>query len=136
MNPKCALLVGSHFYPPARGLLEVMVAGCPLVLTLEPENLYDPKAIGVYVAPETLQNEQYCAFDRLAEAIGGFTGGDWEMLSQMPLIKLGHVADSDGKVLAKRGETVGNREVGAWLTEGHTPVLSFNHNGEPYVEMV
>ena len=43
-------IVGAHFRPPAKQLLEVLPIGTPMLLRAEPDNPYDENAIQVLVS--------------------------------------------------------------------------------------
>ena len=51
-----APLVGMHFRPPARAILNALSASHPLYLKPEPENPYDPNAIAVWFDAETIRH--------------------------------------------------------------------------------
>lgn len=42
-------IVGAHFRPPAKGILEGLPSGAALTLRPEPDNLFDPNAVMVIV---------------------------------------------------------------------------------------
>ncbi len=92
-----SLLVGSHFVPPAKLLLEVLPAGAQLVLTSDHENPYDDQAIKVWVSPDEVPEELRGELDLKLPGMGS----SWEELRQQPLVNLGHVAKSGGKPLLK-----------------------------------
>jgi hypothetical protein len=54
-------LVGSHFRPPAKALLQVLPSGTELILRAEPGNPYDPNAVQVLLPtaniPEDVEQE-------------------------------------------------------------------------------
>ena len=106
-----APLVGAHFYPPATGILRALPQGTPFRLQPEPENPYDSKAIKVFVSVEDIAKQLTPAAIDIALAGTGLEWGDIE--GQFELC-LGHIADSDGRVLAKarasEPELAGNRE--------------------------
>ena len=51
--PSC-LIVGAHYRPPAKGILQALPLGHPLVLMPEPDNEHDPHAIRVELVTATL----------------------------------------------------------------------------------
>lgn len=134
-DPLMVPLVGAHFRPPAKQLLEHLPAGCELELRAEPENPYDPKAIQVLVLPgASVPEDQHEALR--AKLVG--TGYELEELLESPeAIQLGYIADSDGKMCRKEA-LAGNREIGAMGTEAgglaelHA-TLSFDTQGRPAV---
>lgn len=54
MLMKTIPLVGAHFRPPAKAILQVAPAGLPLELRPEPENPYDSTAVAVWMAGKSL----------------------------------------------------------------------------------
>lgn len=107
--PLITLLVGSHFHPPAKLLLEHLPVGTPVRLRPEPDNPYDPLAIQVLLDPRNIPESQ---FDELELALPGM-GSDMESLLAQDFILLGHSAKSGGKPIIERGdpECVGNSEI-------------------------
>ena len=109
-----SFLVGSHFVPPAKALLEALPAGARLRLSPcdgvhEEINPYDSGAIKVYVEPgeiiwSAVSEEQLVAM-----------GSSIDELKGKEKIMLGHVAASGGKPLGKAQAVlpglVGNVEV-------------------------
>lgn len=131
-----AALVGAHFRPPAKQILQALPAGVLLRLEPEPENPYDAKAIKVFVRPSAVPEGQH---EALQLALSG-TGFDLqELLEFDDWLQLGFVADSDGKVCKASG-LPGNREVGAFcqeLGEGNFIArLGFDGKGMPIVSVV
>lgn len=47
-------LVGAHFRPPAKAILQVLFSGCPLRIVPEPDNPYDANALAVLVATKDI----------------------------------------------------------------------------------
>lgn len=128
-------LVGAHFRPPAKQVLQVLPTGAQLWLMPEPENPYDPKAIRVMLLPKTAI--PFTMEQQLIVSLEG-TGHDAAtLLQQDEHLHLGYIPDSDGKVCQKSG-MAGNREVGAVL-EAHASVLpfpaklAFHMDGSPLV---
>ena len=103
-NTISALLVGMHFRPPAKQILEILPARTQLVLIPEPENPYDEKAIKVMVDLEPFSDNE-----ELMQVLDG-TGVFPEDLLSEGLFHLGYIADSDGKICQK-SKTPGNREI-------------------------
>lgn len=103
------LLVGTHFHPPAKTLLEALPAGCPLELLAEPDNPYDENAVKCQLGPEWADwlMEQAPSVRESLEASLPNQGATLEqVLSTLPLM-LGHVGASGGKPLAKAGGEAG-----------------------------
>lgn len=130
-NQITTLLVGAHFRPPAKQLIAVLPTGAALILSPEPDNPYDSKAIKVSVCPaETVPMSQ---FETLAESLEG-TGVDLNDLMAAPLVHLGYLPDSEGKLCRHCLE--GNAEVGRMI-DGNWPefqaILQFAPDGKPQV---
>lgn len=92
-------LVGMHFRPPAKQVLQVLPQGAPLRIEAEPDNPYDAKALRVMVPTSVIPVEQH---EELARLMVG-TGQDLEEVLQQELVWLGFIADSEGKVCLKAG---------------------------------
>lgn len=124
------LLVGAHFHPPAKALLEHLPTGCALQLVPEPDNPYDESglAVGVWIAPSAIPESQHAA---LREALPPM-GQDWDqLLAEGEPLQLGHIAKTGGRPLAGTSY-VGTEE---W-SRGGTPlegVLHFDPQGRPLV---
>ena len=129
-------LVGAHFRPPAKQVLQCLPAGARLGLVPEPENAYDSKAIKVTVACEAeVPSRQY---DNLRALLEG-TGTELEELigggTVAPDLQLGYIADSDGKQLSA-SRLPGNREVGQMMAAGLVEAtLAFGADGKPQVRV-
>lgn len=63
-------IVGAHFRPPAKAVLQVLAMGHPLVLRKEPSNPYDPNAIMVLVETATIPEPVRPTLDALAQGFG------------------------------------------------------------------
>lgn len=64
------LIVGAHFRPPAKALLQVLPLGLPLMLIAEPSNEHDPDAIRVEVVTSDIPLEQHTYLNTLAAGYG------------------------------------------------------------------
>ena len=42
-------IMGAHFRPPAKPILQNLQSGCPLLIIPEPENQYDSNALAIHV---------------------------------------------------------------------------------------
>jgi hypothetical protein len=131
--PILAMLVGSHFRPPAKQVLAVLPAGAELSLRPEPENPYDPDAIAVYGdVRSTVPIHQY---EALEESLEGTGTALEDLLGEAPPLHLGYIARS-GAPTAKGYP--GNLEVGAELARGgeapRTWTLAFSPEGFPMVK--
>jgi len=92
-----AILVGSHFVPPAKVVLSTMKAGTEVELEAEPDNPYDENAIKVLVDVENLN---VFSLQEKEEELSA-SGSSVEELMTMDRIPLGHIAASGGKPLQK-----------------------------------
>ena len=146
-----APLVGSYFRPPAKIVLDVLPAGCELILEPDPHNAYDPKAIKVSVPTKAIPENQYVWLESELPAAGwglddllrfGTNNGQTESQDELlePTVWLGFIVDSDGKAMAKMKaagaapDLVGNREVAeAMLDRTHSAKLGFDPAGKPLV---
>src|ERR1700730_11097161 len=138
-------LVGTHHRgPPARQLLAFLPAGAELTLRPEPENPYDEMAIQVLISPrETVPLAQS---EALGEALEG-TGFEAAEVLQLEELHLGYVADSGGKLAAKKGWKEGNAQVHEMVDEIEATILTsdgweelscqlaFGPDGQPMVEV-
>jgi hypothetical protein len=88
-----ATLVGMHFRPPAKAVLEHLPSLAPLDLDPEPNNPYDPFAVRVLVMPGEVPAAEY---DALGLDLGGY-GYDLEEFLQGPALQLGYIGSKPGK---------------------------------------
>lgn len=129
------LLVGAHFRPPARQVIECLPSGLQLDLEPEPENPYDPGAVRVMLAPGEIPASSHSLID---EAIQG-TGTDLADLLSGPPLRLGYLAKTGGKPLAgaldfEGHSYVGNVEILEAMTDAnHQARLGFAGDGKPLV---
>lgn len=63
-------IVGAHFRPPAKAILEVLPTGAELELRPEPSNPFDPNAIQVIVASSQIPPERYTDLELSASGYG------------------------------------------------------------------
>jgi len=63
-------LVGMHFHPPAKALLEALPSGAALWLERDPGNAYDPWAIKVLVEPWQIPESQHQELSLKVEGYG------------------------------------------------------------------
>lgn len=128
-------LVGMHFRPPAKVLVEYIHAGAEVVLEPEPSNPYDEKAIKVWFWPGDILKGMRVD---LAQALVG-SGFVLDELVNGLALHIGFIADSDGKEGAKAGNK-GNREVAelANIAGGFSELIttfSFLPNGKPAIKV-
>ncbi len=130
-----APIVGSHFRPPAKAILQVLPLGHPLQLKPEPENQYDPQAVAIWVASATLQEFE----DELSLTLPGY-GYAFEELPQA--IHLGYMDAKYGHA-AKWHDAIASAIASAAkaaVFDGHTPddywsgSLSFDPAGKYLVQ--
>lgn len=102
------LLVGMHFRPPAKLILETLKSGTPLQLVAEPDNEYDSNAIRVYVNLGEVPESQHA---RLEQELPGF-GWDietfWQRAETGEALMLGYIAASKNKALREDPSLVSN----------------------------
>src|SRR5882724_8090353 len=108
-------VVGMHFRPPAKALMQVLHGGCPLVLRPEPSNPYDEHAIQVLVRSADIKEEQHETLTTLA-AGAGFT---LEAILAEELWHLGYIPRDRNQEVALKGQTSGE--------------LSFSLDGKPCI---
>jgi len=105
-----------------------------LKLRAEPDNPYDPKAIGVWVSPDQIPLSQH---EALGAALDGTGVGLGDVLAE-PEVHLGYLPDSDGKVCQRDG-VLGNRQVAGQAqalgrgVEELEATLTFGLDGKPWV---
>lgn len=90
-------IVGAHFRPPAKALLQVLPAGAVLSLVREPHNAYDENACAVFVEPKEILPDSY---EELREAISGY-GLSLEEIHEQPAWHLGYLPAKDMVGLAQ-----------------------------------
>jgi len=102
------LLVGMHFRPPAKLILETLKSGTDLQLVAEPDCEYDPNAVQVYVRLGEIPESQY---GRLEAELPGF-GWDIDTFRQRAesgeALMLGYIAAAKNKLLKNQTEFVAN----------------------------
>lgn len=127
-----SLLVGAHFRPPAKQILESLPAGQELGLLPEPENPYDASALAVLLDLALVEEVHYATLDSKLEGTGATVE---DLLAVGAPLHLGYVAASGGKPLLKAGLAQGNREFLALLAEKEDlrATLAFTPAGLPLV---
>lgn len=129
-----SLIVGAHFRPPAKLLLEHLPSGCQLRLLAEPDNPYDEHAIRVLLNPADIPTSQHGVLEELLPAMGFELS---ELLQDGP-IQLGYVAASGGKPLRDNPGYVGNQEFQQALDLHHSNgvgSLGFSPEGKPTISI-
>lgn len=97
------LLVGMHFRPPAKIILQSLPSGSPVKLKPEPENPYDENAVAVYVRSSDIPEAQHSG---LAGVLPG-SGFTLDEVLEQPEWHLGYLAAAGGKPLLKNPEYSG-----------------------------
>lgn len=128
-------LVGAHFRPPAKLLLQSVPAGFPLELRPEPSNPYDSNAIAVWLDTKGLNDD---AIDELTSTLPGM-GHDIEEVLAQRWWQIGYVARQEAAALQ---EPIGRR-LAAWNQDnlehdvdpvtGYPATLAFAGDGSPRV---
>lgn len=132
MTTLTSLLVGMHFNPPAKQLMEALPSGMELHLIPDPDNPYDANALTVRVDVASLPAE----LDDLAREKLEGTGFELdELRASDDFLMLGHVAASGGKPLAKAGLEVGNVQFLEFMAANpdYSAKLAFAASGAPLV---
>ena len=83
-----APLVGAHFRPPAKAIIQSLPTGHPLELRPEPSNPYDPNAVAVWIDAKSIPDD---ALEELRFTLPGM-GADVESLLEQRFWQLGYVA--------------------------------------------
>lgn len=124
-------IVGMHFRPPAKVVLEAMPSGMGLLLVPEPTNAYDEFAIQVLVSPQAILEEDAIDKAELADAIGTM-GCDWFELEAIgDPIHLGYCISANNK---KLGAWTPNTVIADVIKASHwTATLGFSPEGVAFV---
>lgn len=112
-------IVGAHFRPPAKSILNVLPGGTALKLVPEPTNAYDPNACAVYVESA---NIPVSVHDDLAIAVEG-QGYTLEEILEYPAWHLGYIPRTAAETLAPQ------------ISEPLDGTLGFNMEGKPTIIM-
>lgn len=122
-------IVGSHFRPPAKGILAALPQGQTLYLRREPDNEYDPGAIGVYLRsadiPEAIHR------DLESQTIG--FGFDLAAVLASPEWHLGYIAAEANKKVGHLGTAMRQELPKDWSSEDLPVELAFDMTGSPAV---
>ena len=131
-NYQCAL-VGMHFRPPARQVLERLRLGTRLELRREPDNAYDPWAVEVWVSPAEIElDEGPFPLDLSFAVVLAGAGCDLEELLAQEAIQLGFLGASPKLIEAGQ---VANRVVAEEMDSGEVveAKLTVSLSGKPSV---
>jgi len=117
-------IVGSHFRPPAKGILAGISPGTLLHLRAEPSNQFDINAIQVLLKPENILKEDT---ENLNSELSGF-GKDMSDLLIQESWHLGYIRKEIAKVLRESGIILTNEEYKAEfvINLAGKPMVSFN----------
>lgn len=112
-------IVGMHFRPPAKALVNMTVGGTTVWLRKEPENQFDPNAIAVWLDSSSIPEDQ---FEEQAEVLAGF-GHDRDSVLAQPQWHLAYIPAKDASWLVRK------------LSDGADTAaeLHFDHDGKPIV---
>lgn len=127
-----APIVGAHFRPPAKDILNLLPGGARLLLQREPDNPYDSAAVKVLLpgfGPGGEHVELYESFLVQAQA-DEFGSLPWNKDSLTDPCHLGYV---DSKKTGKAAEFSSHMD-GLQLSE-HEATMSFDLSGKPTVEV-
>lgn len=129
-------LVGAHFRPPAKTIIQSLPAGYVLELRPEPTNPYDANAVAVWFDAKGLSQD---AKDELENTLPG-SGGNLEDLLEQRFWQLGYLAKEHAALHQERVAFMveGHNEDAAisgegFLWSGFPCKLSFTGAGQPAV---
>ena len=109
-------IVGVHFHPPARAILQCLPGGCTLSLIPEPTNEYDPNAVKVVVETQDIP------LDGDLEILVSSFGFSLEDIQRQPEWHLGYIPRTEAEGVQRNLK--GERGEGT---------LSFNVKGKPQI---
>jgi len=118
-------VVGMHFRPPAKAILQVLPSDFPLGIEMEPDNEFDPNAIKVMVKSEDIPKDAYHDLNTLAQGYGFTT----EQILEQPAWHLGYVKATHAAELAG---FLGGPSPSHKFVKG---TLGFDHKGLPLMNM-
>ena len=131
-----APLVGMHFRPPAKAILQSLPSDYPLELRPEPSNPYDANAVAVWFDASHLSDD---AMEELRHTLPG-QGSDIDDLCSTRFWHIGYMARQDA---AKHQSDIGHLIEGhnedaavsgeGFLWTGFPAKLSFDGSGKPLV---
>lgn len=131
-----APLVGMHFRPPAKALLQALPASHPLELRPEPTNPYDANAVAVWLDAQTLSDD---ALEELRHTLPPM-GCDLDELFEKQFWQLGYMAKGNAEIhhapiaLRIEGHNTESAVSGeGFLWNGFPAKLGFDGAGKPLV---
>lgn len=137
MNTLTGVLVGAHFRPPAKLILECLPAGASLQLVAEPDNPYDPQAVQVFTNLGNVPASQHSRLEQDLPKYGWDLDEFLQRADTGETIHLGYIAASKNKILLELSDCVANsvfvaaQEQIQWCDCMIT--LGFTANGAPLV---
>lgn len=131
-----APLVGMHFRPPAKAILQALPSDYPLELRPEPTNPYDENAVAVWFDAAKLST---AAKEELRQTLPGH-GGDLDDLIEQRFWQLGYIAKDKAAIYQRDIASIleGHNEDAAvsgegFLWTGFPCKLQFSGEGKPIV---
>jgi hypothetical protein len=135
-QPATAPLVGMHFRPPAKAILQSLPAFYPLELRPEPDNPYDPNAVAVWFDARHLSPE---AKEELESTLPG-QGQDLESLLSQRWWQIGYMAresaaqhQSDIAAIINGHNEDAEVSGEGFIWTGYPAKLAFDGSGKPLV---
>lgn len=129
-------IVGAHFRPPAKALIQSMPMAHPLELRPEPTNPYDSNAVAIWLDAHTLPEE---SLEELRHTLPGM-GSDIDDLMSQRYWHIGYIPKTNAIHLQPRfdaaieGHNVETDASGdGFVRLGHPATLSFDGTGKPLV---
>lgn len=123
-------IVGAHFRPPAKGLLQALPQGTPLQLRPDPDNEYDPGAVAVWYITDQIEIENKLAAE-IDLFCSGFGFGLTEIVS-CPEWHLGYIPAESNKKDGPSGTAMRRALVGPGPWDC---TLTFLPDGRPGVKL-
>lgn len=132
MPEHTAPIVGMHFRPPAKDVINLLPGGCRLILMREPDNPYDVNAIKVLLPGFSPEGEHAALYDsmRLQAAADEFSALPWNVDSLTDPLHLGYI---DSKKTGRAADWSGEmdaRQLMMWECK-----LTFGLDGKPAAEV-
>ena len=130
-----APIVGAHFHPPAKLILQILPLNQSLILDPEPDNPYDPDAIKVMVKPTSIKIPEAQA-EKIADELISY-GSNWEDVMEKDLLHIGYIPKSGAKTARVDGQaSPGNIEfLDAMSQPNWKASLTFSAMGQPFVRL-
>lgn len=113
-------IVGMHYRPPAKAILQILPNATPLLVRREPDNHVDPNAVMVSIASDAIPAEQHTELSLLASGYGY----QLDQILAQPEWHLGYVPAKDAENLSPMLNDY-----------DATATLSFMPDGKPAVQL-